>query len=166
MPDILKDPAWMHAKRKVYSVEMDEGVTIVAKIMRDSCARSIIITDGGKPVGILTRSDLINKVLAEPKNPATTRASEAMSSPLIVVKTDSTVEEALLLMEKHQVKRVVVVNSDGKPYGILEELKICGDIVGKKIERSEIEPKSWLEQYILEVSEHELDLHPEIKEEL
>lgn len=160
LPSILKDPIWRHARRRMYSVEQDASVTEAAKAMRDGGVGSVIVLKDGMPVGIITMRDLSSKIVAEGRNPNGVKAFEIMSSPLITVAKDETVEKALALMDRNNIRRVVVVDEAGKPYGISVELRICGDMLDRQVRKGGEGAKSWLAEYILEVTEHELTHMP------
>jgi predicted transcriptional regulator len=140
----------------LYFVDLDSAVEKAAKIMKEESVGSVIVLDGAKAVGILTQRDLINKIFAEGKNLSAVKVSEAMSSPLITIKKDETVEKALFLMEKNNIRRIVVLDDKGKPYGISVEIRICGDLLDEQVRKKEIKAKSWLDEHIMEVTESEL----------
>lgn len=164
MSSILKDPVWKHMRRTVHLVDQDATVSRVARVMREEGVGSVIVLGGAKAVGIITQRDIINKVVAEGRNPEVVKVSEIMSSPLITVEKDETVAGALELMEKKNIRRVVVVDEKGKPLGISVELRICGDLLNKQIRPREAKAQSWLGQYIMEVTEHQLEHAPEFGE--
>jgi CBS domain-containing protein len=140
MSAILKDPVWKHTRRKMFFVDRDSMVTKAAKIMKEESVGSVIVLDGAKAVGILTQRDLISKIVADGKNPNVVKVSDVMSSPLITIKKDETVEKAMSLIEKYNIRRIVVLDDEGKPYGISVELRVCGDLLNNT--------KSWLDQRI------------------
>jgi predicted transcriptional regulator len=146
----------------MYFVDRDSVVAKAAKIMKEESVGSVIVLDGAKAVGILTQRDLINKIVADGKNPGAVKVSEVMSSPIVTIKKDEIVEEALHLMEKNGIRRIVVLDDEGKPYGISVELRLYGDLLDKPIRMNEPKAKSWLEEYIMEVTDHALDSNPEI----
>jgi CBS domain-containing protein len=73
----------------------------------------LLVTSGGKIVGIITERDLVRKALTRGGNMARTKIKNIMSSPLIVVAPDTSVEEAARVMAKHKVRRLPVVGTEG-----------------------------------------------------
>lgn len=160
MSSILKDPVWKHTRREMYFVPQDSTVREAARIMKDVGVGSVIALQDSRAVGIITQRDLINKVVAEGKDPNSVKVSSIMSSPLITVGKDESVKKALELMKKKNIRRVVVVDGEGKPYGISVELRVCGDLLDRQFGSGERKAKSWLEDYIMEVTEHQLTHMP------
>src|SRR5438477_2239459 len=70
--------------------------------------------DGKKLAGIVTDRDLAIKVVAEARDPKTTSVEEVMSQSLVTCKENDDVRQVLELMERHQVRRIPVV--DGKDH--------------------------------------------------
>jgi CBS domain-containing protein len=161
MSTILKDPVWKHTRRKMYFIGKDSTVAEAAKIMRSEHVGSVLVQDGPKVLGIITQRDLINKVVADGKNPAEVKASSVMSSPLITVDKNDSLDRAMTLMQENDIRRVVVLDKDGKPYGILVELRECGDLLDRQFRKGEERAKSWIEELIEDVTDHQLEHSPE-----
>ncbi len=96
------------------------SVLDASKEMKSEKVGSIIVVEDGKPIGILTESDILRKIVAEEKNPAEVTVDEIMNSPVIVIEPDSGIEEAVRLMGKHRIRRLPVVK-DGKLMGMVTE---------------------------------------------
>lgn len=90
----------------------------VATAMSGNDVGSVIITREGRPVGIITERDLVERILARGLNPETTLAKSIMSSPLSVIDPNAEIMEAARKMAKLRVRRLVVV-SRGDMVGIL-----------------------------------------------
>jgi CBS domain-containing protein len=72
----------------------------------------IIALEKGRPVGIVTERDLVLKVMAEDKNPKEAKISDCMSSPLVTIEPDKSIEEAVEIMKKHGFRRLPVVKNN------------------------------------------------------
>jgi CBS domain-containing protein len=103
------------------------GDTIVdaAKAMRDEDAGAVPIKDGDRLVGVLTDRDIAVRVVAEGKDPTSTKAEEIASTKLVTVDPDQSLDEALRLMAQHQVRRLPVVEEDGRLVGIVAQADIA-----------------------------------------
>jgi len=77
--------------RNVKTVNVDETVLAAADIMNRYEIGSIIVVENGNPAGIVTERDLLKRVVAKRKDPATTRISAVMSKPLRTVKSHTTI---------------------------------------------------------------------------
>jgi CBS domain-containing protein len=82
----------------------------VAKLMLDNKLGCIVITNKEeKPLGIVTERDLVARVLAKNVVPEKTVAKEFMTSPLITIEPDASVNEAAKRMRKKDIRRLAVM---------------------------------------------------------
>ena len=95
--------------------EEDDCVT-VAQIMRDKKERHIIVCKSMKPVGIISSVDLVNKVVAEGKDPKKMKAKEVMISPVHTLDADESVIKSYFDMAKMNIYSCPVVDK-GKLIG-------------------------------------------------
>ena len=89
-----------------------------ARMMRDRDVGAVLVTDSGAMRGIVTDRDLVVRVLADGRDPATTRLSEIASLEIESLPPTATVEEAVDLMMKRALRRIPVVEHD-RPVGIV-----------------------------------------------
>jgi CBS domain-containing protein len=99
------------------------SVIEAAKVMKKRNIGNVIVVEGDQPVGILTESDILKKVVAEGKNPEKTMVKDVMSTPIIVVDAYITLEEAMNTMGKCNVRRLPVIE-DNKLIGIITQREI------------------------------------------
>ena len=104
------------------TVNPKTSVEEAAKIMRDTGIGNCIVVSK-KPVGIITESDIIKKVVAENLSPRKVYVEEIMSSPIIVVDPYSPLEEAMKTMGKCNIRRLPVVEK-GRLIGIVTQKDI------------------------------------------
>lgn len=112
-------------RRPLISVDASDTVKYVAKLMVEKNISGVVVMDNGKPVGLVTERDLVSKVLAKDRNAAELKAGEIMSSPLITVGIDASLSEAVDLMNRHRIRRLVVVEG-GNVVGIFTQRDILG----------------------------------------
>ena len=79
---------------------------------------SVVITREGKPIGIVTDRDIALKVCAMKRNPDDVTAKEIMSSPLLTIDPDASLEKACELLAENGIRRLPVVEAD-KLVGII-----------------------------------------------
>jgi CBS domain-containing protein len=90
----------IHARQDVYSIEEETTVHDAARYLREHSVRSVGVLDkAGKLAGVVSHSDISDKVAAENKCPAWMRVSEIMTRDLLVVQPDASLDECLRLME-------------------------------------------------------------------
>jgi CBS domain-containing protein len=97
----------------IITEEGDTGVIKIAKDMADLEVGSVVITSEGEPAGIITERDIALKVLLKyrGRRGSEIKAKEIMSSPLVTIKPEATVEEACELASTKNIKRLPVVES-------------------------------------------------------
>jgi len=85
------------------------------------------VQEGNKLIGLITDRDLVLRGLAEGLDPRSTPVNDIVSSDIVYCYDDDSVEDAARLMEDNQVRRLIVVNHDHTPAGIVS----IGDIAVK-----------------------------------
>ncbi len=90
----------------------DETTNQLAMKMTERKAGSVVITKDGKPMGIVTQTDMVQKVLATNKKPSDIRATDVASFPLLTIEAEKDVTEAARQMRKLKVKRLGVVHNE------------------------------------------------------
>ena len=96
----------------------DASVGVILKHMQLSRIGGVVITKEGKPVGIAVDYDIAEKVMMKDRNPDEMKVKEIMSSPLITIGADASVEEACGLLAREGIRRVPVIEN-GKLVGIV-----------------------------------------------
>lgn len=114
-----------------------------AQLLKKSRVGSVIATDKGKAVGILTERDIVYAVVAEGKDVSKTTLKSIMSKPLKVISASQSVEDAALALKENKVKRLPVVDKKGQLVGIVSEgdlMRVYPGIVDVMSESSEMGP--------------------------
>ena len=107
-------------RREVYSLRDDTTVHEAARYLREKQIRSIGIIDAaGGLVGVLSQSDISDKVAAENKCPAWMKISEIMTRDLVVVPPETPLDACIRLMEKHGIFHLLVVDEKGDFHGMI-----------------------------------------------
>lgn len=95
-----------------------------AQLMKSEDVGALPIVEDGRLTGMITDRDLAIRVLAEGKG-AETPVGEIASRDVVSVDPQQTLEEAARLMADHQVRRLPVVEEDGKLVGILAQADVA-----------------------------------------
>lgn len=106
----------------------DTPIRDVARMMsRNDCGEIPVVESeqNAKPVGVVTDRDIALRIVAEGRDIASARASDAMTSPATTVREDASIDDACALMEREQIRRVVVVDNAGKVCGIVAQADIA-----------------------------------------
>lgn len=120
------------------------GTTLdqVAKLMvQNDCGEIPIVDSSNQPIGVITDRDIVCRVVAEGKNPRGHTAESCMSTPVITVPADATMEDVIATMEDHQIRRVPVVDDGGCCAGIIAQADIAA-----------VEPPAQTGEFLCEVS--------------
>ena len=110
----------MGSRTEVYSIEEDKTVLEAAQYLRTKEVRSAgVVNSGGGLVGVISQSDISDKIAAENKCPAWVKVSEVMSRNLLTVSPEMSLEESLKLMEQNNVYHLCIVENPGGFRGML-----------------------------------------------
>ncbi len=107
------------------TIGADEPVTRAARMMRDEDVGVAPIVDGDRLVGTVTDRDITIRVVAEGKDPETTSVREIASTKLVTIDPLQDLDEAIRLMAEHQVRRLPVVEEDGRLVGIVAQADVA-----------------------------------------
>ena len=105
-----------------------DSVSYVTEKMVSNNIGAIIIISGGKPSGIITERDIIEKIVRPRRDPDKTRATEIMSSPLLTIDAKKTVADALKIMRDKKVRRLAVTRN-GRLAGIVTERRLLDPLI-------------------------------------
>jgi CBS domain-containing protein len=86
--------------------------------MRDGDVGALVVVDGGAVAGVVTDRDIVVRVVADGRDPGSTRVGEAATMSPVTLNVDQTVEDAIRLVREQDIRRVPVVQ-DGRPVGIV-----------------------------------------------
>jgi CBS domain-containing protein len=108
------------SRKEVFSILETKSVLDAAKYLREKQVRSAGVVDStGKLIGVVSQSDISDKVAAENKCPAWLNVSEIMSRELLTVTPEVTFDESLRLMEQNGVYHLLVLGEGNKYLGML-----------------------------------------------
>jgi CBS domain-containing protein len=131
-----------HKGTALWSIAPEATVFEAIKLMADKNIGSLLVMSGGQLVGVVTERDYTRKIALQGKTSKATRVSEILSSKVISVTPDHTVEECMRLMTENRVRHLPVVESD-KVTGLVS----IGDLVNWTISAQDA-AIAQMEQYI------------------
>jgi CBS domain-containing protein len=103
-----------------------DSVMKAAQLMKSEDVGPIpIVKDGKKLEGIVTDRDLALKVVAKGLDPKTTAVEEVMTGDVVTCKENDDIQKVLKLMQKHQVRRIPVVNNQDELIGIIAQADVA-----------------------------------------
>lgn len=107
------------------SIDAEKPVAYAAKMMRDEDVGLAPIVEGDRLVGTLTDRDIAIRVVAEGRDPESTKVRDVASTDLVTVDPQQDLDEALRLMAQHQVRRIPVVEEDGRLVGVVAQADVA-----------------------------------------
>jgi CBS domain-containing protein len=113
------------------SMAAAEPVSAAARAMKEHGIGTVLIMTDGRLSGLVTDRDITVRVLAENRDPATTRLGDICSTELAILGPDDDVEQATRLVRERAVRRIPVVQ-DGIPVGVVS----IGDLALNKDQES------------------------------
>ena len=102
----------------VKTVRTDDSVHNAVVKMNKFDIGSVIVTNNGRPVGIITERNILERIVEPRMDPAMVKAKDIMSSPLITIDYHAAVEEAAKIMATKKIKKLPVVEGE-KVVGIV-----------------------------------------------
>ena len=95
-----------------FSVASTDTVLQAIKIMAEARIGAVLVTEGGKVVGIYTERDYLRKGENEGRVAKDTKVKDVMVSKMITVTNDTTVDQCMALMKQYSVRHLPVVEKD------------------------------------------------------
>lgn len=115
-------------------VSPSETVTDAARVLTNENVGSVPVVDGDRLVGMLTDRDIVTRVIAEERDPSSTSVKDVASGKLVTAEANANLDDAMLLMARHQVRRLPVVE-DGRLVGILAQADLAETLGDKQTGR-------------------------------
>jgi CBS domain-containing protein len=104
-------------------VRRDTSVQEIVATMNKFDISSVIVVQEERPVGIVTHKDIVSKVVQPRIPPDALKAIEVMSTPVVTINEDASIEEAARLMSRKRIKKLPVI-SDNKLVGIITSMDL------------------------------------------
>jgi len=135
--DLLNEPVSKFINPHMTAIASDLTIQDAAKAMAESKVDSILVFEKNKIVGIVTEKDILYDIVAKGLDPVKTTLKEIVKSPIITIKKNAPVKEALDVMKKNDIRRLVVM--DKRPIGLITQKIVCGNLRENQIRLPELE---------------------------
>ncbi len=111
-----------YLREEVVSISPDTSAVDVAKVMDQKNVGSVVVVGGdGRPIGIITDRDMIVRIVAKDKRPEDVKAEAFMTRDLITFTEGMQVTDAMEMMMKKGIRRMPIVDKNGKLTGIVTQ---------------------------------------------
>jgi CBS domain-containing protein len=108
-----------------------QSLADAAQIMKSEDVGSVPVVDEGRLVGVLTDRDIAIRAVAEGADARTTNVGDIASRDLVTIEPEQDLDEALTLMARNRVRRLLVVER-GQLVGILAQADVAEEVKEKK----------------------------------
>ncbi len=135
MQDVLERPVTSYMHRLFVILDENMSVASAVKQMHSHNAGTIIVLRGNIPVGIVTDTDIINKVVMKGEDSDEVFLKSIMSAPLVTISPKGTVKQALQLMRLNQIKRIPIADTFGI-LGVVSQESLANAVRTSVIERT------------------------------
>jgi len=109
---------------RLFTVESTSTVVDAIKQMVEANVGALLVTEDGRITGIVTERDYLRRVTLEGRTDKEARVSEIMTSPLVYVTPETSVEECMALMTDRRIRHLPVIEN-GDVVGLVS----IGDLV-------------------------------------
>ena len=135
--ELLNEPVSKFTNPKMTTIASNLTIQDAASAMVDSKVDSILVFENNKIMGIVTEKDILHDIVARGLDPTKATLKEIAKQPLITIKKTAPVKEALELMKKHDIRRLVVM--DKRPIGLITQKMVCGNLRENQLPLPELE---------------------------
>jgi CBS domain-containing protein len=132
-----------HKGHGVWSVSPDESVLQAISLMADKNIGALVVIAGERLVGIMSERDYARKVVLQGKSSENTPVRDIMTSPVVSVSVNDTVDECMRIITARRIRHLPVVQGE-TVVGIIS----IGDLVRRVISTQE-EIIQYLQEYIV-----------------
>jgi CBS domain-containing protein len=94
-------------------------------MVANDCGEIPICDEARKPIGVVTDRDIVCRLLAKGPDPLEARAKDCMSRPVLTCTPDMSINDCAQLMERHQVRRVPVIDRTGAVCGMVSQADLA-----------------------------------------
>jgi CBS domain-containing protein len=105
---LLSSPIELILNTNVIILESDSLANEAITLMKERNARSVLVSHDGEVIGIVSKTDILFKVMSPGRNPVKVKLREIMNSPVLALDPKATVQEALSIMDKHVIRQIIV----------------------------------------------------------
>jgi CBS domain-containing protein len=103
----------------VLSIGPEASVYDAACLMNEHKVGSLLVTEGGRLLGIFTERDILQRIVAQRRDPVATRVEEVMSTELACCRLHTDLDEARGVMKNRRIRHLPVVDDEGQVQGMV-----------------------------------------------
>ncbi len=104
---------------KVHYVPVHVTVLDATRLMNDEGIGALVVTEDERVVGMFTERDVLRRVVAEARDPASCTVGEVMTDRVACCRADTQISEARSVLKNHRIRHLPVVTEDGQLQGLI-----------------------------------------------
>ena len=120
----------------VVYIDPEATVSEALALMRRRYIHSLIVSksENNPEYGIITSTDICDKIVAQEQNPSTTKVKDVMTSPLIAAHPDAPLPDCAKLMKKHKIHHIPVMDESGQLLGMISatDFLVAAEAIGRE----------------------------------
>ncbi len=117
-------------KKNVVTIDQDSTVLDAARLLKEKKISFLVIMKNNEPIGVVTESDFVRKLVVEDKSASKTQLSEIMSYKFRSVTPSTEIEDAVQKMLNNKIRRLIVID-EGKLAGVVTQTDLTGFLRSK-----------------------------------
>jgi CBS domain-containing protein len=106
-------------QKRLVVTGLDETVAAAARRMSDHNLGALLVVEGGKLAGIFTERDLLTRVVAVGRDPATTKVGEVATRDPVTVRAAAPIDDCYRILQERGFRHLPVVEAEGAPVGMI-----------------------------------------------
>ena len=130
---------------QIWSVGRDATVLQAALLMQEHHIGALLVLEEGRLVGMFTERDLLQRVVAERRDPAQTFVGDVMTTDVVTCHPETTIEECAAIMTNRRIRHMPVTDADG-----LRGVVTSGDVLAYRVAEHEAMIQE-LNRYVFDV---------------
>jgi len=123
----LNKPVESIVNTDIVVFESDKVVDEATKTLQQKNCRSILVSHNREIIGIVTKSDILFKVMSRGKNPLKIKLREIMTTPIIAINPKTSIQDAINIMNKNNIRQIII-SSNSNVIGVLSRENIYDKI--------------------------------------
>ncbi len=139
--EMLNESVSKYTNPELTVVASEVTVSDAAKVMTEGRIDSILVFEDDQVIGIVTNKDILTDVVAKGLDPSKVPIKDITHKPLVKIHKDAKVREAIELMSKNDIRRLVVTD-DKRTIGTISRKKMIGDLHDYSVHLAELEHPS------------------------
>jgi CBS domain-containing protein/uncharacterized C2H2 Zn-finger protein len=118
LTQLLDKPLYDVVSKNIVKLSSKESALNAIKKMKSNNTRYVLIIHNGEAVGVVTKTDILFKVIYQRIDPVTIMVRDIMSSPVITLPASAKISDAINIMNKHTIRQIFV-GSDTSIVGVI-----------------------------------------------